>query len=99
MPLQKLASIVFGIYQYHFDEVLVPDNSDAEFKEISLFSTKKVIPSLGFMMKFMGLELSVGAFINFAIDISDIKVNIPLGLDYFKGYMLIASKYFEITPT
>ena len=27
------------------------------------------------------------------------KIVIPVGFDYFKGYSITAAKYFEITPT
>ena len=48
---------------------------------------------------FLGLEISLGAFFNIDIEITDVDTQIPLGFDYFKGYKLTATKYYEITPT
>lgn len=80
-------------------EVLIPDDSEIEIPEVTLLERKIAIPSLGFSASFLGLEISIGAFMNFVIEIIDIKVTIPLGFDYFKGYKITTSKYFEITPT
>lgn len=80
-------------------ELVIPDDCTIEIEGKELFSLKNPISGLGFSAKFLGLQISLGAFVNFVTEFTDIGINIPIGFDFFKGYMITATKYFEITPT
>lgn len=92
------------VFQFVFEgkfgaELLMPDECEIEIESQTLYSLKQPINGLGFSSKFLGLQISLGAFINFVVEFTDMKIVIPVGFDYFKGYSLTATKYFEITPT
>lgn len=79
-------------------EVLLEDDSKFEIDPINLFSISKSIPPLGKEFPLMGLKIKIGVFFNFKADLTEMSLNIPIGFDYFKGYRMVASRYFEITP-
>lgn len=43
---------------------------------IELFSRRFAIPSLGFATDFLGVDISIGAFMNFVLEAVDIKIMI-----------------------
>lgn len=79
-------------------EILVPDGSLIKQVEINLKNKSIPIPNLSFKSKFLGLDISLSAFMNIDAKITDIEIDIPLGFDYLKVYQLIATKYYEINP-
>lgn len=80
-------------------EILIPDNTKFKYDGKELYNIHIPIPKLGYETKFLGIQISVGAFINIAFDLLDVEITIPVEIDYFKGYHFQASKYFQITPT
>lgn len=80
-------------------EFVIPNDCEIEIDTIELYQMKFPINGLAFHTKFLGLEISLGAFCNFVIELTDISIEIPIGFDYLKGYSVTATKFFEITPS
>lgn len=80
-------------------EILIPDDTKFKYDGKELYNIHIPIPKLGYETKFLGIQISIGAFVNIAFDLLDVEITIPVEIDYFKGYHLQASKYFQITPT
>ena len=78
----------------------MPDDSTLKgFKGKEFWKKEFKIPKLGVNEEFLGLKLKIGVFLNFVFELTDVEFHIPIGFDYFKGYQISASKYYEITPT
>lgn len=78
-------------------EIKIPDNYSGSISNIVILSLSHEIPGLGMSFNFLGLEMQFGLFFDFNVIFDDIKVEIPIGFDYYKGYKIKGTKYFEIS--
>lgn len=80
-------------------ELKVEDNTqqnyDTNLELLTLLSLK--IPKLGFSFNFLNFPITLAVYFKVDSDISNIKIQVPVGFDYFKGYHLIAKKSFSIS--
>ena len=78
-------------------EVVIEDNTVKEIPGFNAFSKSIPIPAFSKTFKILKFEIETGLFFNFDIDFQNMKLQIPVGFDFYKGFQFFASKYYEIT--
>ncbi|KAK8878428.1 hypothetical protein M9Y10_005201 [Tritrichomonas musculus] len=78
--------------------IKVESNYEHNFEDIELLGKSFAIPNFALDKQFHFVTIKIGGFLNLNSQLRGLKLIIPVGFEYFKGYKAHAKKYIEITP-